>query len=102
MNIQWVEDICNKGGIGANDRLLIRKLADEIYRLTELKIEDRSIEFQMVYKQYQDMNQSLKAEVEVLRTENLLLKEQLEPKQEEVTEPSIKKRGRPSKKNDAN
>jgi len=29
--IEWVEEICNRGGFAANDRVLLRKLADEIY-----------------------------------------------------------------------
>lgn len=33
MTIQWIENICNKGGLDANTRKLFRKLADEVYRL---------------------------------------------------------------------
>lgn len=35
MKIQWVEDLCNRGGLRTTDREAMRQLADEIYRLKE-------------------------------------------------------------------
>ena len=82
MKIQWVEDICNKGGLSANDRALMRKLADEIYRLKEgaSQLVDSSVDqnnlnqqkirdLERVCQELAHSKQSLMLEVEHLRSQ---------------------------------
>jgi len=97
MKIEWIEAARIRGGLSGKDRELVNKLADEIYRLSELKNEVKENDVNEVLQQE---NIKLKEHCISLVVENDKLRSQLneankEPEQLEEEQP--KKRGRPKK-----